>query len=217
MRLGDLLLKEEAITEKQLDKALDYQKENPEVRIGVALVKFGFVDMKTLVGTLAKQNPAKTVTPEQLESLADKQESPAKEIAPKVSQAMKLGEILLKEKAVTPEQLREVVEYQQQHPDMMFGQALKALGFATEEVILAALGKQQESAAQGVSPKQGRMAVRLGEILLIDKVITEEQLRKALEYQRKYPRMMLGQALTNLGFATKKTISEVLRKMRRGD
>ena len=53
MRLGELLLQEKVISEEQLQEALDYQKEYPEVRIGVALVKLGFVDMKTLVGALA--------------------------------------------------------------------------------------------------------------------------------------------------------------------
>ena len=55
MRLGELLLQEEIIIDGQLQEALDYQKGNPETRIGVALVKLGHVDIKTIVEILAKQ------------------------------------------------------------------------------------------------------------------------------------------------------------------
>ena len=206
MRLGDLLVQEKAITEEQLGKTLDYQKENPEVRIGVAFVRLGFVDMKTLVGTLAKQNPPSMGV-----------EPPTKEVAPKVSQAMKLGDILLKQKSVNPDQLRQAVEYQQGHPETMFGQTLIDLGFSTEETILTALGKQRETLAKVSVPReQGKVAMKLGETLLMENVITEEQLRKSLQYQKGYPGIMLGQALTTLGFASKRDISGAMRKMRSG-
>ena len=207
MRLGDLLVQEKSITEDQLGKALDYQKENPEVRIGAAFVRLGMVDMKTLVGTLAEQN-----------SLSAGVETPAKEVAPKVSQAMKLGEVLLKEKAIIPDQLRKAVEYQQGHPDTMFGQSLIDLGFASEETILTALGKQEEASAKiSVPREQGKVAMKLGETLLMENSITEEELGRALEYQKGYPGILLGQALTNLGFASKRDISAAMRKMRGGN
>jgi hypothetical protein len=44
--------------------------------------------------------------------------------------------------------------------------------------------------------------MKLGEFLLKEKIITEEQLKKALEYQEQHPGMMLGQAILTLGFAT---------------
>jgi anti-anti-sigma factor len=53
---------------------------------------------------------------------------------------------------------------------------------------------------------------KLGEILLMEKVITEEQLEKALEYRRKYPGMKLGQALIDLNFATDETVTDALRR-----
>ena len=206
MRLGDLLLQEKAITEEHLQKALDYQKENPEVRIGAALVKLDLLDMKTLVGTLAKQQP-----------LIAEGEIHSKEVAPKVSQALKLGEILLKQKVVTPEQLREAVNYQQGHPEVMFGQALINLGFTNEEIILGTLQKQKEAEQVSVPPEQGKVAMKLGEMLLTENTITEEQLRQALRFQKEYAGTMLGQALTELNFVSKKGISEALRRMRQED
>ena len=54
---------------------------------------------------------------------------------------------------------------------------------------------------------------KLGEYLLSEKIITEEQLKKALEYQEQHPGTMLGQTILNLGFATDKDISDALIKM----
>jgi len=57
MKLGERLLQKKIINEDHLQRAMDYQKENPEVRIGEALVNLGFIDMKTLVGTLVFTSP----------------------------------------------------------------------------------------------------------------------------------------------------------------
>ena len=69
-----------------------------------------------------------------------------------------------------------------------------------------------EVQSDGISSKPSQV-LKLGEILLRDKFITEEQLEKALEYQKQHP-TMLGQVLIDLGLVTKKGISEALRKMR---
>ena len=202
MRLGELLVQEKAITEEQLGQALGYQKENPEVRIGVALVKLGFVDMKTLVGTLAKQKPHETQ-----DKSAD-QRSVGK--GPDAqSQAMKLGQMLLKDKSVTPDQLRQAMEHQSNNPGTIFGQALVELGFVTEEIITATLQKQEEERVS-VPTEQGPTATKLGEALLVENVITEEQLRHALQHQKENPGTMLGEALISLGFVTPEDISKVL-------
>ena len=202
--LGEILLKEEVITQEQLGQALDYQKENPKVRLGAAFVKLDLMDMKTLVGALAKQN-----------TQAAEFEIPTKEVSPKVSQALKLGELLVKEKAVSPEQLKKAVEFQQQNPGTLFGNALIDLGFASEETIITALQMQKDSSVKvSVPEEQGRVAMKLGETLLMQNAITEVQLRNALDYQKGYPGMMLGQALTNMRYINKKMLSEAIRMMR---
>lgn len=55
MKLGKMLVKENLITEEQLEKALDEQK-NTGGRLGTNLVKFGFVSEKDLISALSKQH-----------------------------------------------------------------------------------------------------------------------------------------------------------------
>jgi type IV pilus assembly protein PilB len=56
--------------------------------------------------------------------------------------------------------------------------------------------------------------MKLGELLLQDKVITQEQLQKALDYQKKNPGTQIGDALVTLGFVDAKTIAGVLAKQK---
>ena len=216
VRLGDLLIQEGAITQEQLDKALDFQKENPKTRIGEALVTLEFLDMKTLVATLAKQEPPPGVTTPD----PGQQDASVKEAPPELSQAMKLGQILLREKVVTPEQLQKAVAYQQENPGTKLGKAIIDLGLTTEETIANALRKQpseqEPQPEEDTPPDEPGKPLKLGEILVKKNVITEEQLQKALEYQQQYQGTMLGQAIIDLGFASDKTISSALNKQRRG-
>ena len=62
--------------------------------------------------------------------------------------------------------------------------------------------------------EQGGTKKKIGEILLEDKVINQAQLLRALDYQEQHPGTMFGQALIDMGFVTKKAISDALRKMR---
>jgi len=58
--------------------------------------------------------------------------------------------------------------------------------------------------------------VRLGDLFLHEKIITEEELSKALEKQNEYKQQgvfkKLGEILIELGFATEKQILEALSK-----
>ena len=124
MKLGVILYQEKNITREQLETALEYQKENPKARIGETLINLGFTDIKTIVGTLAKQQP--TV----------------------FSFLLRFGEILLLEEIITHDQLQEALKYQQQHPKTKLGQAFINLGFATQETIFNVLQKMQENLNQ---------------------------------------------------------------------
>lgn len=55
MKLGKMLIKENLITEEQLEKALDEQK-NTGGRLGTNLVKFGYLSEKDLISALSKQH-----------------------------------------------------------------------------------------------------------------------------------------------------------------
>jgi hypothetical protein len=139
VKLGEFLLQEKVITDEQLVLALTHQKENPQTRIGVALVKLGFVDVKTIVETLAKQKP---------EIRQDVPALPEQGVRLEQGKVMsKLGEILLMDKSITSEQIQKALDYQQQHPGMMFGQSLINLGFVTRKTISRALLKMRQRAS----------------------------------------------------------------------
>ena len=132
------MIQNNAITEEQLEKALDYQKENPDTRIGIALVKLGFVDMKTIVENLAKQKPEVKQDVPALPEQGFKQV-----LAEQTGTKKKIGEILLEEKVINQAQLLRALEYQEQYPGTMFGQALINLGFVSKKAISEALRKMR--------------------------------------------------------------------------
>jgi hypothetical protein len=47
----------------------------------------------------------------------------------------RLGELLVRVGAITPEQVREILDYQKEHPGQLFGQIAIELGFITEEML----------------------------------------------------------------------------------
>ena len=61
VRIGDILIEYGYITADQLDKALAYQKEHRELRIGQALQALGFVSEKQVLEALAKRLGLRTV------------------------------------------------------------------------------------------------------------------------------------------------------------
>jgi hypothetical protein len=137
---------------------------------------------------------------------------------------MKLGEFLLQEKIITQEQLQKALDYQKENPKALIGEVLVKLGLVDMRTLVGTLSKRKGQTGQSSSvsgqPKQrtaelSKIALRLGEVLFMDNVITERQLQKAIEYQQQYPGMMLGKALVNLGYATQRDVSNALLKMRR--
>lgn len=47
----------------------------------------------------------------------------------------RLGELLMRMGALNEEQVEEILAYQKEHPDMLFGQIAIRLGYITEEVL----------------------------------------------------------------------------------
>ena len=47
----------------------------------------------------------------------------------------RLGELLVRMGALREEQVKHILEYQKEHPDMLFGQIAIRLGYITEEVL----------------------------------------------------------------------------------
>ena len=58
------------------------------------------------------------------------------------TQKKKLGEILVEDGCLTPENLEEALQHQKKEGGSMVGQILIRLGYITEESLIAAVGKQ---------------------------------------------------------------------------
>ncbi len=58
------------------------------------------------------------------------------------TQKKKLGEILVEDGCLTPENLQEALQHQKKEGGSMVGQILIRLGYITEESLIAAVGKQ---------------------------------------------------------------------------
>ncbi len=55
LRLGDVLIEQGFITQEQLDKALQYQKEHKGKRVGAILIELGFISEKQMLTALARR------------------------------------------------------------------------------------------------------------------------------------------------------------------
>ena len=116
----------------------------------------------------------------------------------------KLGDILLNQQVVSPEQLLGALEQQSRMPMIRIGEALIALGLITEAQLEEALRQQQSD-----------RTVPLGELLVRLGLITRQDLIDALARKMGYPLVDLMQfpidpdALTKVPFAVSARLSVV--------
>jgi hypothetical protein len=112
-RLGDLLVKESIITQAQLDEALRVQKElRTYIPVGQILMMRGWLTRAQLTALLRRHQ-----------------------------KRARLGELLVKAKKITPEQLQTALARQQQTRQPI-GHTLISLGYITEEEMREALCTQ---------------------------------------------------------------------------
>jgi type II secretory ATPase GspE/PulE/Tfp pilus assembly ATPase PilB-like protein len=88
----------------------------------------------------------------------------------------KLGDLLLVRQIVTPEELAEAIEQQARMPMVRIGEALLALGFISEEQLADALEQQRRD-----------RSVPLGELLVRMGVVSRADLQTALARKMGYP------------------------------
>ncbi len=112
--------------------------------------------------------------------------------------SVKIGEILLSQKAITPDQLDHAI-IEQKKSGIPLGTMLVKLGYVKEDVLTSVLGSQLE-----VTKKK-----RLGEMLVDQGYITIEQLETALREQ-KHLGMKLGKVLVQMGFLDEEKLLNVL-------
>lgn len=105
----------------------------------------------------------------------------------------RIGQLLLRHRVVTLEQLEQCLEYQHSHPGTMLGECVIDLNIATVEDIHSVLKLQLSE-------------LRLGQILLRTKCISQDQLDIALVDQENTGEL-LGSILIGFGFCTPEQIN----------
>ena len=110
----------------------------------------------------------------------------------------KLGEILISQGLITEEQLLIALK-EHKRTGISIGTVLVKLGFISDDDLSSVLGQQ-------IHLDQKK---RIGEVLLEQGLLTEEQLQAGLEEQRKTG-MQLGKCLVNLGFISENKLVDVL-------
>ena len=88
----------------------------------------------------------------------------------------KLGDILVTQQVVSPEQLLAAIEQQARMPMVRIGEALLALGFVTDAQLKSALEQQKKD-----------RSVPLGELLVREGTVSREDLQTALARKMGYP------------------------------
>lgn len=182
--LGEVLVDGDFISPRDLDRALDEQKESNE-RLGEILLRLGVLSEMELKAVLATQI-----------DMTD-----ADEVA---GVRQRLGDILLKAKRVTSRQLDRALE-EQKRTNERLGEVLVRFGLITATELDAVLNWQQDSAK---SPAAVRMM--LGEILVATDVISRSQLEKALNKQQ-LTKQQIGEILIDAGYVKPNQILEALR------
>jgi len=115
----------------------------------------------------------------------------------------RIGEVLIEQKAVTPEQIDAAVAEQAKLRTRKIGELLLANRIVAPEQLLAAIDQQ------------ARMpVVRIGEALVALGLITETQLAKTLEQQKSDRSTPLGELLVRAGYVSREHLQLALaRKM----
>ena len=110
----------------------------------------------------------------------------------------KLGEILIAQGMITNEQLLEALQVHKR-TGVSLGTVLVNLGYITEDDLTSVLGVQ-------IQLDQRK---RIGELLIDQGLITEEQLKLGIEEQKK-TKLLLGRCLVNLGFISESKLVVIL-------
>ncbi len=174
-RLGDLLIDQEVITDKEVEEALKIQAESLP-SIGEVLVEQGKLDDEGLDFALKTQQ----------------------------MQRMKFGDLLVHQELVSEDDVEQALEEQKQDSDLPLGHFLQEQGKIKADHIESALKVQQRSKmrlgeilveAGLITDEDIQMALeeqkvrgqRLGEILLGSQLITEGELLDALAAKFRLP------------------------------
>ncbi|WP_295683190.1 type II/IV secretion system protein [uncultured Fibrobacter sp.] len=111
---------------------------------------------------------------------------------------MNLGQLLLRQGILDEDQLAHAMA-EHKRTGLMLSKILLRLGMVSEDTLTSILGVQMQSSTK----------MRIGEMLLKQGYINEEQLNKALEMQKTTGKR-LGRTLVDLGFMPEERLIEIL-------
>ncbi len=115
-----------------------------------------------------------------------------------MTEKMKIGDLMVSEGYITRSQLDEALVLHKSKPDYTpLGQALVELGYLTNPELKEIL-------------RTYRRHIFLGELLVNMKLVSENEMRQALEYQSKYKDKKLGQILIERRFITEDDLTDSL-------
>ncbi len=113
---------------------------------------------------------------------------------------MNLGQLLLRQGVLDEDQLAHAMS-EHKRTGIMLSKILVRLGMVSEDTLTSILGVQMQSTTK----------MRIGEMLIAQGYITEEQLGKALETQKTTGKR-LGRTLVDLGYMPEERLIEILSR-----
>ncbi|MFN8673592.1 MAG: hypothetical protein U0457_16085 [Candidatus Sericytochromatia bacterium] len=139
-KLGEILVKFQALKLSQLTDIIEEQKKNPSIHLGDIAVIKGFITRSELDKYLEIQKTEGKVVQDSLKELGIMTDE---EKWQRLSQNERLGEVLLKRGSLRLSQLTEAIEFQNKNPNIHLGQLLVEKGIVTEKDINEALDWQK--------------------------------------------------------------------------
>lgn len=187
--LGDILLDGEFVSRRDLHAAVERQKKTNN-RLGAILIEMGVLAPADLKAVLCIQKD--------LASLKDAVKAGA-------GVRMLLGELLIKARRLTREQLA-IALREQRKTNEKLGEVLVRFGLLMENELDAVLAFQRHQG--GEAPTQEKQ--RLGELLVAAEQVTREQLEDVLNRQ-KLSKKKIGEFLIEEGYAQPRQIEQALK------
>jgi hypothetical protein len=165
-KLGNILLKMNAISEDNLEKAVIIKEQNPNKLLGEIIIEKGFSTQENVNLALDEQRKESRLGALLIKSGLLKQEQLTDALNIQKETNEKLGDILIKKGYSNPKQIENALKFQKR--DNRLGTLLISNGLINEFQLEEAI-KEQE-----------RKSGLLGEILISMKFITSEELTSVL-------------------------------------
>jgi hypothetical protein len=145
-KLGELLVRFNALKLSQLTELIEEQRKNPDVKLGELAVNKGLITKEELMKFLDTQNKEGKVVNEFIfhEEIGNMSNDEKWE---RLSQHERLGEILVKKNILKLSQLSEAMDEQSSHPGKYLGDVLIEKGLISKNELVEALEWQEKQNA----------------------------------------------------------------------